>query len=35
MDVYVEDPYVFAVTPVFVSVPTPITFDVPSKGELV
>lgn len=31
----VEVPYVFAVTPVFVNVPTPVTFPVPSKLALV
>ena len=35
VEVTVDDPYVFAVTPVFVNVPTPITFDVPSKLGLV
>jgi len=35
VEVIVDDPYVFAVTPVFVNVPTPVTFPVPSKLALV
>jgi len=31
----VDVPYVFAVTPVFVNVPTPVTFPVPSNAGLV
>ena len=35
VDVPVDDPYVFAVTPVFVKVPVAVTFVVPSKLGLV
>ena len=35
VDVIVDDPYIFAVTPVFVNVPTPVTFPVPSNPALV
>ena len=35
VEVIVDDPYVFAVTPVFVKVPVAVTFVVPSKPGLV
>ncbi len=35
VDVTVDEPYVFAVTPVFANVPVPDTFVVPSKLGLV